>query len=487
MTHQHEDTPCPNCGLSKAAFQELSKRVEEQAQEIVELKKRLLRYENSNSPPSKNSAMFRAMKNKRMEERREREQSNNNNNSSSNGSPAAAPMAALPKKPGRKNGHVGITQVFEPTGEPIIHTIEKCPICNSTRLTVTSKEKRTLVDIPEPLPYTARQHIINVYGCLNCGANELIPESARRDLPSSSVVVTTQDNSIVTIGRNTLSTISLLWSVGRLTQRNISYVIESLYHLKLSATTVGHALEKVSESLAAFHEKVRKGINRSKKANLDETTMPVAGKKFWIWIAATGKYAYVQIVKSMVEDVLKEYFPKFKGVAIVDGLKIYKHFFKVIQRCWAHILNEALALYLNSKGKGMEEEAQMLLSSLRKLFHETKSELKRDPPPNRKLHDKQLRKLRYLLSKKYRDPDVKAFVSKLKRASGDLFTFTLYPGVQPTNNHAERELREPIVHRRIRGQLKSEKGIKMFSRLMTAVSTWQLQGLNPFTEFKKIL
>jgi hypothetical protein len=59
--------------------------------------------------------------------------------------------------------------------------------------------------------------------------------------------------------------------------------------------------------------------------------------------------------------------------------------------------------------------------------------------------------------------------------------------VDPTNSHAERELREPIVHRKIRGQLKSEKGIKMFSVLMTAVSTWKLQKLNPFLEFKKYL
>jgi hypothetical protein len=31
-------------------------------------------------------------------------------------------------------------------------------------------------------------------------------------------------NAIVTLGRNTLSTISLLWSVARLPQRKISYV-----------------------------------------------------------------------------------------------------------------------------------------------------------------------------------------------------------------------------------------------------------------------
>lgn len=83
------------------------------------------------------------------------------------------------------------------------------------------------------------------------------------------------------------------------------------------------------------------------------------------------------------------------------------------------------------------------------------------------------------------DIDVVKFVSKLKSASKDLFTFTLHHNVELTNSHAERQLREPIVHRKIRGQLKSEKGIVMFSRLLTVVSTWKLQDMNPFVEFKK--
>ncbi len=184
-------------------------------------------------------------------------------------------------------------------------------------------------------------------------------------------------------------------------------------------------------------------------------------------------------------DVLERYFPKFRGVATVDGWKSYSYF-RLLQRCWAHPLREAEILALRTKGKG-KHEAEYLLASLRRLFHETKNELKEHPPPNRKLHDSQLHKLRYLLSKKYSDADVVRFVSKLKSASNDLFTFTLYRGVEPTNNHAERQLREPIVHRKIRGQLKSEKGIMMFSRLLTAVSTWKLQGSNPFVEFKKCI
>ena len=54
--------------------------------------------------------------------------------------------------------------------------------------------------------------------------------------------------------------------------------------------------------------------------------MPVSGRKGWIWIAATEKYAFVQVALSRGADVLEMYFPKFRGVAIVDGWKSYRYF-----------------------------------------------------------------------------------------------------------------------------------------------------------------
>lgn len=309
----HDDKRCPTCGLSIADFQELKREIEELKQEIVELKRRLSVYENSNTPPSRNSLLYREMKKKRREERQ-------NRNSPGN-------------KPGRKTGHDGVTQTFIPSGRPIIHSMDRCPRCNSKRLSIISTEKRTLVDIPEPLPYTVEEHIFNIYKCSGCGAEDLLPESVttRGELPRSSVTVTNQFNSIVVLGKNVLSIVSLLWSVARLPRRKISYVFESLYHLKLSPATIGHSLENVSERLKAFHEKVRRKINRSKAVNYDETGMPVDGKKGWIWLAATKKYAFVQVAMSRGSDVLEKYFSNFKGVAIVDGWKSYRYF-KTIQR-----------------------------------------------------------------------------------------------------------------------------------------------------------
>ncbi len=475
-TPEEDARPCPTCGVSPSylrnqadKIRELGNKIEELNLEMAELKRRLSIYENSNSPPSRNSLLYREMKRRRREERQQRQ------SASGGGLPA--------NRPGRKEGHEGVTQLFKPSGPRVVHTMDRCPKCNSTKLSVTSTETRTVLDVPEPLPYTVKEHVINIYRCSGCGSENIVPESVGRELPSSSSMEETREGNVI-LGRNVLSTISMLWSVARLPLRKVSYALESMYGLRLSPATVEHALERVSERLEGFQEKVRRKINGSKAANFDETGMPVAGKKGWVWVAATKAFALVEVAMSRGREVLRVHFPGFRGVAIVDGWKAYG-LFALIQRCWAHVLREAETLALRTSGKG-KEEAEYLLSSLRAIFQETRSELKEHPPPNKSLHYRMLRRLRALLSKKeYTDADMLKFVSKVREASTDLFTFTLHRGVEPTNNHAERQLREPIVQRKIRGQLKSASGMTVFGRLMTAVSTWKLQGLNPFMEFKR--
>jgi transposase len=474
-TPEEDARPCPTCGLSPSSISELRSIISEQAEKIrelgeqvEELKRRLSVYENSNSPPSKNSLLYREMRRKRKEEQQQRQ--------------GAGGERLPPSKPGRKEGHEGVTQLFKPSCQ-VVHTMDRCPRCRSTRLSVTSTKTRTIVDVPEPLPYTVKEHVINTYRCSRCGSDNLIPESVGTELPSSSSVEETREGGVI-LGKNVLSTISMLWSVARLPLRKISYALESMYGLRLSPATIGHALEKVSEGLKEFQERVRKTVSRSKRANFDETGMPVGGRKGWVWVAATRRFAFVVVAMSRGREVLEIHFPDFRGIATVDGWRSYG-FFAIIQRCWAHVLREAETLALRASGKG-KDEAEALLSSLRLIFHETKSELKEHPPPNKSLHYRMLRRLRALLSRKeYTDADVLKFVSKVSEASMDLFTFTLHPRVEPTNNHAERQLREPIVQRKIRGQLKSESGMTIFGRLMTAVSTWKLQGLNPLAEFKR--
>jgi hypothetical protein len=59
------------------------------------------------------------------------------------------------------------------------------------------------------------------------------------------------------------------------------------------------------------------------------------------------------------------------------------------------------------------------------------------------------------------------------------FTFVTTPGVEPTNNRAERVLREHVIQRKIVGTLRNEKGTGIHEIMMTMLATWELCGLDP--------
>jgi hypothetical protein len=118
---------------------------------------------------------------------------------------------------------------------------------------------------------------------------------------------------------------------------------------------------------------------------------------------------------------------------------------------------------------------------LYKLYENLKRSLENDPPPEKrvKLANNAKRRLRRWLKKRYRNREVKKFVEKVRNGFNHWFTFVTTPGVEPTNNRAERVLREHVVQRKIIGTLRNEKGTSIYETMMTMLATWKQRGLNP--------
>jgi transposase len=57
-----------------------------------------------------------------------------------------------------------------------------------------------------------------------------------------------------------------------------------------------------------------------------------------------------------------------------------------------------------------------------------------------------------------------------------LWTFLREPGVEPTNNHAERCLRRGVLWRKTSFGTQSERGQRFVERILTATVTLRLQG-----------
>jgi IS1 family transposase len=228
---------------------------------------------------------------------------------------------------------------------------------------------------------------------------------------------------------------------------------------------------------------VREEIDRAGDAGFDETSMPVNGTNAWAWVAVTKQSAFITVEHSRGADVLEKHFKQFDGIAIVDGWRAYNVFDKQ-QRCWAHIIREADTIAIRTE----DARAKDLAPSLKMLYHDIKkAELKEHPPPDWSLYLRALKRFRRIVRKRYSNIiDVKKFVAKLKNAGKSLFTFVMH-NVDSTNNDAERVLREVVIHRKIRAQLRTEKGMRMFGNIMTAFMTWKRRGLNILGEVRRYL
>ena len=67
------------------------------------------------------------------------------------------------------------------------------------------------------------------------------------------------------------------------------------------------------------------------------------------------------------------------------------------------------------------------------------------------------------------------------------FTCVLQPEIEPTNNRAERELREFVVQRKIFGSLRSEKGMVITETIMSVLATWRIRELNTYSMLRTTL
>jgi transposase len=75
---------------------------------------------------------------------------------------------------------------------------------------------------------------------------------------------------------------------------------------------------------------------------------------------------------------------------------------------------------------------------------------------------------------------VGAMCSNLIKLGPAMWNFVDTPGVSPTNNRAERDIRHPVVWRRSSFGTDSHRGSRFVERILTVVATCRKQGRSAF-------
>jgi transposase len=412
---------CNNCPELK----ELRQQIIVLREMIEKLERRLAAYENPHTPPSRQ--LFKR-----------------------------PPSGGEKGTPGQKIGHPGTTR---PTPEPTERkeaTMKNCPHCSSTLGKSKGVIHRIITDIPDPQPAKVTDYILHVYDCPKCH-EEIVADHP--DLPKDG-----------DFGKNLLAQTTLMKYEDRLPHRKIQEALNRQFGLEISPGTLFDFTRRTSVSLISVYNIILDCIRGSAIVHIDETGLKVDGKNYWVWVFTTDKETFYVVRKSRATKVLEEVLTRrFKGIVVCDGWKAYPSFIKRLQRCWAHLLRESRALADKVK------EAIPLNKSLLALFYRLKAFIEGNhSPAERKRAWYQARyELRIILRQHYWYKTTKKFIAKIRNGLDYWFTFLLHPGVEPTNNRAERALREIVVQRKIFGTLRNEKGSRIFEVLSTVLSTWK--------------
>lgn len=407
---------------------------------IVELERRLLAYENAHTPPSKNRRRY---------PKRE-----------PTGNPVGAPQ-----------GHPGTTRPTATPSKIVDVKQEVCEKCLHLLGKPAKIMKRIIEDIPEPQHVSVTQYNVHAYLCSNCATVNI---SSHPDLPAEG-----------RFGKNLMAQIALLKYEDRLPLDKIACNLARQYCLSITPAAVLEILDRVAGSCEPFYANIREHIPQSSNVYADETGQKVQGKQYWTWVFTTFTHVLFLIRKSRgqkpIEEVLGD---EYQGILNCDGWQSYPQKVRRIQRCWAHLLREAK--YLAEKEEG---QAQLLYQELRELFAKLK-QLRAAvlvQQERERQYELLIAHLQRVIARAKAYAELRKFAVKIENGLAHWFTCALYPEAEPTNNRAERALREMVVQRKITGTLRNERGTHRTEVLMTCLQTWKLQGLNTFSMLRQCL
>jgi transposase len=400
---------------------------------LTELEARLAQYENAHTPPSLRRGKIR-----------KKDQDKENKG-----------------KPGQKIGHKGVTRSYVAPDKQVEVTMDRCPDCGTELGSPFRIDSKIIEEIPEPQPIIVTEYKIGHYICPCCHKKVVASDPG---CPHEGK-----------FGNNVIAQATLLKYDGRMPHRIIQDAMMRLFGLKISPATILDLTRRAADAVQSEYEAILNKIRGAPILYVDETSIHVQGERHWIWTFSTPSESFFVIRKSRGMKVLTEVLTRrFRGIIVCDGWKSYSSFTNRIQRCWAHLLRESKVI------SEKFEEAIPLHKGLKELYESLTKALENDPPPEVRInlwHFAQ-EALRQWIGKEYFEVKVRKFIGKISNGFEHWFTFIINPGVEPTNNRAERALRPQVVLRKILGTLRNDKGTSIHERIMTTLATWGQKGLD---------
>lgn len=371
-------------------------------------------------------------------------------------------------KPGRPPGH---PPSFRPPPPTVDERLEApllcCPHCQGPVSGV-----RPVEQIIEDIPEVRVRHLrLTTYRghCPRCGSvSSTHPEQVSTAVGAAGTH----------LGRHALALAADLNKHHGLPMRRTCAILQEHYGLHLSPGGLSQALSRTAERLGEPFAELAAALRRSPAVHADETGWWLAGKSAWLWVFTTPAATLYTVDKRSQEVIRRVLGDDYPGVLVSDCLASYDPHPGRKSKCCAHHLKAISAALEAAPGSAFLSALRGLLKGAM-VLHGLREEL--SLARYEETVDYLQRRLDELLAPPRGHPAEVRIANRLKKQRRHLLTFLEVPGVDPTNNLAERQLRPAVIARKLSCGNKSETGKAAFEVLTSLAATCRQQGRS-FTE-----
>jgi transposase len=253
----------------------------------------------------------------------------------------------------------------------------------------------------------------------------------------------------------------------------------------ISRGQLAKVIGKVSQALDAPYQELLDHLPGQARLNVDETSHPDQGERWWTWCFRASLYTLFKIDPTRSGDVLLEVLgEEFNGVLGCDYFSAYRRYMRecdvVIQFCLAHLIRDVK--FLTTLPDARERAyGERLRESLRALFGVIHRRAQLCPRAfGVQLAAARDAVLQQATSNVPPTRHSQNMAKRLKQHGAAYFTFVTTPGIEPTNNLAEQAIRFVVIDRHITQGTRGEPGRRWCERIWTVVATCAQQGRSVF-------
>lgn len=282
-------------------------------------------------------------------------------------------------------------------------------------------------------------------------------------------------------GPRLMAIMVLLTGIYHLSRRKTVDLLGALLGVRVSLGALSAVEGRVSDAVAPAVGEAWNWVGKAAVKHTDGTTWLQAGITKSLWTVATKAATVFKILADGSKKSLEPLYGTLRGILVSDRAKAL-NFWAMEQRqvCWAHLLRKFVSFSERDGPAGaFGRELLELTGILFEYWHDYK---------DGKLEREQFVAWMTALGEQVEATLQRAVDANIAGLSGScadilahkeaLWTFVVRGDVEPTNNHAEREIRAFVLWRKRSFGTQSERGNLFAERLMTVAHTARKQGVD---------